>query len=86
MTLFVMAAREDRPSRLGVAATRKMGVAVVRNRAKRRIRELFRRSALPSGLDLVVVARRELADAPWPALQSEFDALVARYGRARFRR
>lgn len=43
--------------RLGITATRKVGGAVVRNRLKRRVREIYRRSIerrqLPS-LDLVV--------------------------------
>ncbi len=34
--------RVGQPTRLGIAATRKMGIAVERNRAKRRVRELFR--------------------------------------------
>ena len=36
-------------SRLGIAATRKMGGAVVRNRAKRLVRELFRQADVPAG-------------------------------------
>jgi ribonuclease P protein component len=85
MTLFVLPGCSP-SSRLGVAASRKVGGAVSRNRAKRRIRELFRRSVLPAGIDLVVVVRRELAEAPWPAVRAEFEALVARYGRARTHR
>jgi ribonuclease P protein component len=47
------------PTRLGVVASRKMGGAVQRNRAKRLLREAFRRTVatLPEGLDLVVVVR-----------------------------
>ncbi len=46
-------------SRLGLSISRKVGPAVVRNRWKRRLREAFRqiRQQLPTGLDLVVVAR-----------------------------
>ena len=53
-------------SRLGVTATRKLGNAVVRNRAKRMIREAFRRSyaAWPGGQDYVVVARRAMLEMP----------------------
>ena len=47
-------------------------------RAKRRLREIFRTATLPGGLDLVLVVRRELVDAPWTTIREEFDALVAR--------
>jgi ribonuclease P protein component len=69
-------------SRLGVSATRKLGGAVDRNRAKRRTREMFRTSNLPTGVDMVVVARRELIEAPWLELLKEFEALVRRQHRA----
>jgi ribonuclease P protein component len=47
------------PTRLGIVASRKMGGAVQRNRAKRLLREAFRRNleALPEGVDLVVIVR-----------------------------
>jgi len=69
------------PVRLGVTASRKVGGAVVRARAKRRIRELFR-TRFPTrwdgGLDVVVNARRGCAEAPWPELVAEFERSVER--------
>ena len=46
-------------TRLGVSVSRKVGGAVVRNRWKRMLREAFRlsREELPSGVDLVIVAK-----------------------------
>jgi ribonuclease P protein component len=62
--LFVLFARKNggEISRLGVTATRKTGNAVVRNRARRLVKEAFRgcRAQLPEGLDLVVVVRPPL--------------------------
>jgi ribonuclease P protein component len=80
MTLFVLSNSLE-VSRLGITATRKLGGAVSRNRAKRRVREMFRTMSIPDGLDLVVVARRELIDASWRDLQREFQALVGRQRR-----
>jgi ribonuclease P protein component len=53
---------EDDPtrSRLGVTVSRRIGNAVVRNRVKRRVREIFRkavRDGLPAGTSVVVIAR-----------------------------
>jgi ribonuclease P protein component len=58
-------------TRLGVTVTRKVGKAVKRNRIKRLVREAFRRErhALPPGLDMVWVAKRD-------AVESTFEAVV----------
>lgn len=61
--VFLLAARtETGPTRLGVTASRKVGDAVVRNRAKRLVRAAFRLhpELVPAGVDLVVVVRRDL--------------------------
>ncbi len=59
--------------RATVVAGRGVGGAVVRNRAKRRLRHLIREAALPAGLDVVVVARSpEAATATAPALAAGF--------------
>jgi ribonuclease P protein component len=71
LTLFTFP--NDLPvGRLGIAATKKLGGAVVRNRAKRLIREVFRRNKLAPGIDIVVVPKRELLDASLVAIEIEF--------------
>jgi ribonuclease P protein component len=59
-------------ARLGIAATKKLGGSVVRNRAKRLIREVFRRNKIARGLDVVIVPRRELLDATLTALEADY--------------
>src|SRR2546428_7267297 len=64
MTVFVLRTGSSQ-TRLGVAATRKLGSAVVRNRAKRLARELFRRQKIAGGYYLVIVPRRGLLEVPF---------------------
>lgn len=66
------------PARLGIAATRKMGAAVERNRAKRLVREVFRHHKPAGAVDVVVVPRREMLDASYERLESEFTYLLAK--------
>jgi len=74
--------------RLGVVASKRVGGAVVRNRAKRRLREIFRRDQ-PSrrgagrSLDVVAIARRELVDAPFAAAEADFVAALGKLRGAR---
>jgi ribonuclease P protein component len=76
MTLFVLPS--DRATRLGVAATRKIGSAVARNRAKRLAREVFRRTASVARLDVVIVPRREMLDAPFERIEADYLATLER--------
>lgn len=58
--LMLLSRREDaHPARLGVVASRKVGPAVARNRAKRLVREAFRKNpdVFPASLDVVIVVR-----------------------------
>jgi ribonuclease P protein component len=64
--------------RLGIAATRKIGGAVQRNRAKRLIREVFRRNKIVQGFDVVVIPKRELLDASLSTLEADYRSLVER--------
>ena len=80
MTMFTRE-RESGAPRLGIAATRKMGPAVMRNRAKRLVRELFRHHRPAGSLDVVVVPRREMLNAPYARLEAEFLSLLSRHRR-----
>ena len=54
-------------NRLGLTASTKLGHAVVRNRCRRRLREVYRLNspALRQGYDLILVARGRTVSAPW---------------------
>ncbi len=65
---------------IGFTASKKVGGAVERNRAKRRLREAARR-LLPelglAGVDYVLVARQQTPSAAWPALLDDLgNALI----------
>jgi ribonuclease P protein component len=77
MTLFLLR-NGGAVSRLGIAATRKLGGAVQRNRAKRLAREIFRRHKPPPGLDLVVIPRREFLNVELASLEAEYQSIVSR--------
>ena len=84
--------RDETPAiRVGVTATRRIGGAVIRNRAKRRLREAAR-EMLPSharpGCDYVLIARGGTAERPWPRLLDDVKTALIRLaaerdGRAR---
>src|SRR5262249_50679407 len=71
--------------RLGIAATKKLGGSVQRNRAKRLIREGFRRNKLAPGFDVIVVPKREPLAATLIALEADYRLTVARAIRQRGR-
>lgn len=77
--------REGHP-RLGITASRKVGKAVIRNRLKRRVREVYRRSParheLPA-VDLVVHLEPAAAGAEFAALASELEGLLDRVAEGR---
>jgi ribonuclease P protein component len=63
------------PARVGVVASRaSVGDAVHRNRAKRRLREIYRRHQMlvPPGLDLVLTARAALLRLEFTEVEQRF--------------
>ncbi|MFH1262434.1 MAG: ribonuclease P protein component [Pseudomonadota bacterium] len=73
-------ANEAGAVRLGVVVTRKTGGAVIRNRWKRVIRDLFRRERelLPPGGDEVVIVKSSVRGKPDPAARDELRALFSK--------
>ena len=61
-------------NRLGLTASVKLGHAVVRNRARRRLREVYRLNSnrLSAGWDIILVARSRTVTASWKELNDTF--------------
>ncbi len=71
--------------RLGLAVSRKVGNAVVRNFVKRRIREAFRekKSSFSESYDIVVYPRRGILEKDFRDYLKSFDNLLSRIRKAR---
>jgi ribonuclease P protein component len=69
--------------RVGFTATKKIGNAVKRNRARRRLRaavDEVLRGAGASGADLVIVARQGTITRPYADLKTDLTAALKRFG------
>ena len=65
-----------------IASTAAVGAAVQRNRAKRRLRELFRQQQhrVPARCDLLLIARAAATECPMPELEQKFADACQRIG------
>jgi ribonuclease P protein component len=75
-------ARETGPGRLGVITSRAVGSAVARNRARRLLREVWRRhqQTWPAPLDMVLVARPSIQGKHLADVEADFQGLLRRAG------
>ena len=65
---MIQASRESAPTEVGFVAGKKVGNAVARNRAKRRLREALQRVTLAPATTYLVIAERGVVDAPFTLL------------------
>jgi ribonuclease P protein component len=65
-------------TRFGFSVSSRVGGAVVRNRVKRRLREIARKAPMKSGWDIVVIARPTAAGADFKALDQMLARLLTR--------
>ena len=72
--------RIDGEHRIGFTAGKRLGSAVTRNRCKRRLKECYRlyRDETPSGIDIIVVARKGMVAADWAKSVGAFRELMRR--------
>ena len=68
--------------RIGFTLPRALGGAVVRNRIKRRLRDVFRRNRTRIGArwDIVLNPRRAALTAPFPEIERAFERLIEKCG------
>ena len=69
-------------NRIGLTVSTKLGHAVVRNRVRRRLREIYRlhESQFQPGWDIVVVARSRAVDAPYQKLERAYLSQAEKLG------
>ena len=81
LVLYARKNRTDR-NRVGITVSKKLGHAVVRNRTRRRLREVYRlnEERFQPGWDLVVVARSRAVDAPFEKLTRSYLQLAKKAG------
>ena len=81
---LVLYARKNRTegNRVGVTVSKKLGKAHIRNRVRRRIREVYRlnEELFQPGWDIVVVARTKAIDAGFQYLTKAYLALARKAG------
>ena len=81
---LVLYARRNRTggNRVGITVSKKLGKAHVRNRTRRRLREVYRlnEAAFQPGWDIVVVARTNAVDAPFEKLVKSYLNLAKKAG------
>lgn len=81
---LVLYARPNRSgmNRVGITAGKKLGHAVVRNRVRRRLREVYRlnEDRFIPGWDIVVVARSRCIDADFQKLTGAYLSLAEKAG------
>ena len=81
---LVLYARKNRTpgNRVGITVSKKLGKAHIRNRTRRRIREVYRlnEEKFRPGWDIVVVARSKAVDAPFDKLVKGYLALAQKAG------
>lgn len=73
--------RHSEPAqRMGLSVGKKVGNAVVRNKVKRRLREIYRvrRGRIVSGVDLIFFARPVIAETDVRGIEEAMDRLLAR--------
>lgn len=79
MVLYVVSSK-TKNIKVGLAVTKKIGHAVVRNRVRRQLREIIKKQvpSLKQSYNIIVVARENITEASFEKLTNEFSRLIKR--------
>lgn len=82
IVVYCRRGRNSKQNRLGLTVGTKVGHAVVRNRIRRRLKEIYRlnEEKLNSGWEIVIVARVRSRDASYGELERDFLSLCEKLG------
>jgi ribonuclease P protein component len=80
-TAFVLLNKSEKP-RIGITVTRKIGDSVERNRARRLVREAFRKNKwlVPNGVDIVINVKHRLVEASYQEIEGDFITFLKKVG------
>ncbi|MCI0489208.1 MAG: ribonuclease P protein component [Blastocatellia bacterium] len=81
-TAFVLPNSGSEP-RIGITVTRKIGKSVQRNRARRLVREVFRKNKwlVPQGVDIVINVKKPLVEAVYSDVEGDFRNFLEKAGK-----
>ena len=80
MLIVGMARSDVAVTRFGFVVSRRVGMAVVRNKVKRRLREVARSLSVQEGWNVVITARPQCVEAKYWELRASLEALCRRAG------
>lgn len=63
-------------NRYGISVSKKIGHAVVRNKIKRRIKDIISKNSIKSGYDYVIIVRKAINDLSYSDMKSELLKLI----------
>lgn len=86
--VYVLKNAEKKHSRLGLSVSKKMGNAVVRNRIKRLIKEIFRElgDKLEDGNDYIVISRKPVRTMDYSDMKDSLEHVLKKAGVIKGRR